>query len=78
MNKNLRRAILISLEGGVLNHRGQQVFVCVLVLLKLDVKQNSSCKRYMTLTKKGGAASRGGAASKGGAAPSIMGAGVQP
>jgi hypothetical protein len=30
-NKNLRRAILISLEGGVLNHRGQHVFVRVLV-----------------------------------------------
>jgi hypothetical protein len=26
-NKNLRWAILISLEGGVLNHRGQHVFV---------------------------------------------------
>jgi hypothetical protein len=30
-NKNPRRAILISLESGVLNHRGQHIFVCVLV-----------------------------------------------
>jgi hypothetical protein len=44
----------------------------------LDVKQNSSCKRYMTLTNKGGAATKGGAASKGGTAPSVVGAGVQP
>jgi hypothetical protein len=31
-------------------------------------KTNSICKRYRTLTKKGGAAPRGGAASKGGGA----------
>jgi hypothetical protein len=31
MNKNLRGEILISLEGGVLNHRGHHVFVHVLV-----------------------------------------------
>jgi hypothetical protein len=30
-DKNLRRAILISLEGGVLNHRGHHVFERVLV-----------------------------------------------
>jgi hypothetical protein len=31
-------------RGGVLNHRGQHVFVRVLGQLKLDVKQNSSSK----------------------------------
>jgi hypothetical protein len=46
--------------------QGQHVFVRVLVYLNLDVKQNSSCKRYKTLTNKGGAA------------PRVVDVGVQP
>jgi hypothetical protein len=52
-NKNLRRSILISLEGGVLNHRGQHVF-CVgsgVAKVSCKTKLKSENKRGVYLNR---------------------------